>query len=152
VFGQGGITPDYKVAFTNKLFTFSIQRTGTFFTYARKFVTKKTDISKLYVFPDELGDKNVALKGKKVLDENFVVDTLVLEDFKAYLKELDFSYKPEDFEDALEEIKREIKREIFSSLWGVERGWKVLMENDPVVKKAIEVLPESEALLKKTLR
>ncbi len=92
------------------------------------------------------------LKGKKVLDENFVVDTSVLEDFKAYLKELDFSYKPEDFEDALEEIKREIKREIFSSLWGVERGWKVLMENDPVVKKAIEVLPESEALLKKTLR
>ena len=152
VFGQGGITPDYKVAFTNKLFTFSVQRTGTFFAYARKFVTKKTDLSKLYVFPDELGEKNVDLKDKKIFDENFVVDTLVLEDFKAHLKELDFSYKPEDFEDAIEEIKREIKREIFSSLWGVERGWKVLMENDPVVKKALEVLPESEALLKKSFK
>ncbi len=90
------------------------------------------------------------LKDKKILDENFVVDTLVLKDFKAHLKDSDFSYDPEDFEDALAEIKREIKEEIFSSLWGVERGWKVAMENDPVVQKAIEVLPESEALLKKS--
>jgi len=150
VFGQGGITPDYKVAFTNKFFTFSVQRTGAFFTYARKFVTKKTDLSKLYVFPDEQGEKNEDLKDKKILDENFVVDTPVLEDFKAHLKDLNFSYEPEDFEDALEEIKREIKKEIFSSLWGVERGWKVSMENDPVVQKAVEVLPESEALLKKS--
>jgi len=152
VLGQGGITPDYKVAFRNKIFTFSVQRTGAFFTYARKFATKKTDQSRLYVLPDEQGEKNVDLKDKKILDENFVVDTLILEDFKAHLKDLDFSYKPEDFEDALAEIKREIKREIFSSLWGVERGWKVLMENDPVVQKAIEVLPESEALLKKSLQ
>ena len=65
---------------------------------------------------------------------------------------MNFSFKPEDFEDAVDEIKREIKREIFSSLWGVERGWKVLMENDPVVKKAVEVLPESEALLKKSFK
>lgn len=150
VFGQGGITPDYKVAFTNKLFTFSVQRTGTFFTYARKFVTKKTDLSKMYVLPDELADKNVDLKDKTILDENFVVDMFVLEDFKAHLNDLDFSYKPEDFEVALDEIKREIKKEIFSSIWGVERGWKVSMEYDPVVQKAIEVLPESEALLKKS--
>lgn len=152
VLGQGGITPDYKVIFRNKLFTFSVQRTGAFFTYARKFVTKKTDLSKFFVLPDEQGKKNVDSKDKKILDENFVVDTLVLEDFKAHLKDLDFSYEPEDFDDALTEIKREIKREIFSSLWGVERGWKVLMENDPVVQKAIEVLPESEALLKKSLK
>ena len=60
--------------------------------------------------------------------------------------------KPEDFEDALDEIKREIKKEIFSSIWGVERGWKVSMKHDPVVLKAVEVLPESEALLKKSLQ
>jgi len=150
VFGQGGITPDYKVVFTNKFFTFSVQRTGTFFTFARKFVTNQTDQSKLYVFPVESGDENLDLKGKKIVDENFVVDSLILEDFKAYLNELDFDFTPEDFEDALDEIKREIKREIFSALWGVERGWKVLMENDPVVKKAVEVLPESAELLKKS--
>ncbi|MFC2161330.1 S41 family peptidase [Acidobacteriota bacterium] len=152
VFGQGGITPDYKVTFTNKPFTFLVQRTGTFFSYARKFVTKNTDLSKLYVFPDEQGDENLDLKGKKIVDDNFVVDTPVLEDFKAYLKELDFDYTADNFEEALEEIKREIKREIFSALWGVERGWKVLMENDPVVNKAVEVLPESEALLKKSFK
>ncbi len=150
VLGQGGITPDYKVAVTNKLFLFSMKRTGAFFTYVRKFVTKKTDLSKLYVFPDEQGEKNVDLKNKKILDENFVVDTLVLKDFKAHLKDSEFSYEPEDFEDVLAEIKREIKEEIFSSLWGVERGWKVAMENDPVVLKAVAVLPESEALLKKS--
>ena len=148
--GQGGITPDYEVFFRNKIFTSSVQRTGAFFTYARKFVSKITDLSKLYILPDEQEEKNADFSGKKILDENFVVDTPVLEDFKAHLKDLDFSYEPEDFDDALSEIKREIKREIFSSLWGVERGWKVLMENDPVVKKAIEVLPESEALLKKS--
>jgi carboxyl-terminal processing protease len=152
VFGQGGITPDYKVSYRNKDFTFFIQRSGAFFTYARKFVTKKTELSKLFILPDELDKKRRGAEGKKVLDEGFVVDQPVLEDFKSHLDDLGFSYKPEDFEDALDEIKREIKKEIFSSVWGVERGWKVNMEHDPVVLKAVEVLPESEALLKKSLQ
>ena len=152
VLGQGGITPDYKVFFRNKDFTFFIQRSGAFFTYARKFVTKKTELSQLYILPDELEKNKRVPEGKKVLDEGFVVDKPVLDDFKEHLKELDFSFKPEDFEDALSDIKREIKKEIFSSVWGVERGWKVLIENDPVVLKAVEVLPESEALLKKSLQ
>ena len=148
VLDQGGITPDYKVFDQNKLFTSSLLRIGAFFSYAKKFCTKNTDLSKKYILPDEKERANT--KDKIRLDENFEVDAGVFEDFKTHLKDLDFTYEAEDFDGARDEIEREIKAEIFAYLWGRERGWKVLMEFDPVIQKAIEVLPESEALLKKS--
>ncbi|MGD2294516.1 MAG: S41 family peptidase [Candidatus Aminicenantes bacterium] len=152
VLGQGGITPDYEVSSKIKLFTWRLRSTGAFFTYARKFVTKKTELSKQYILPEEKEKKTSDLKRIRISKENFVVDSTFVQDFKNHLQDLKFTYDSENFEDASDEIKREIKKEIFSSLWGQEQGWKVLMEHDPVVKKAIEILPESEALLKKSLQ
>jgi carboxyl-terminal processing protease len=48
---------------------------------------------------------------------------------------------------AEDEIKRELKREIFSFLWGIEAGRKVYAKSDPVVLKAIEVLPQAAELI-----
>jgi len=43
--------------------------------------------------------------------------TEFIEDFKAYLNSIGFSYDDEDFKEAESEIKREIKRELVSSIW-----------------------------------
>jgi carboxyl-terminal processing protease len=147
VLGQGGITPDYEVSFRNKLFTFRLQTVGAFFSYARKFTSGQTDLAKGYVFPDDL-DSN--LSDRKILDDNFVADSAILEEFKTHLRDLNFTFEADEFEGALDEIQREIKRAIFSAIWGQERDWHVLMLHDPVVKKAVEIFPESEALLKKS--
>jgi carboxyl-terminal processing protease len=150
VLGQGGITPDYEMSFRNKIFTFKLQSVGAFFSYARKFTDRQTEPAKGYVFP-ETPYRTSDFAGKKVLDASFVADRAILDDFKAHLRDIDFSFEADEFEGARDEIQREIKRAIFSNLWGQEEGWHVLMQHDPVVKKAVEVLPEAEALLKKSL-
>ncbi len=72
-----------------------------------------------------------------------------MEDFKDYLRVSKIDYDSDQFEEAKEEIKRELEREIFSSLWGIEEGVKVYRNSDPVVLKAIEVLPEASTLIEK---
>jgi carboxyl-terminal processing protease len=76
------------------------------------------------------------------------VDSAIVEDFMANLKENDFPFTEEEYAEAEDQLAREIEKEIFSFLWGVEGGWWVYRNNDPVVQRAIELLPEAEALLK----
>jgi len=145
VFGQGGITPDYLVSFSPKNITASLFARGAFFTYATRFANKKTPLSKKFKFPDE---KTVPGEEKLApLQPNFYPDSRFLEDFKAYLEEKKIEFDSPQFEEAQEEIKRELAREIVSVIWGMEEGTRVYRKKDPVVLKAVEVLPEAEGLV-----
>ncbi len=147
VLGQGGITPDYKVEFALKRLTYEALRRGKVFAYAKKFIEKKTSVAERYTLPD---------KQKGTLEEptyhmigrDFVVGREIVEDFKASLKDHDFPFTEEDYEEAKEQLAREIEKEIYSFLWGVEGGWWVYRNSDPVVQRAIELFPEAESLLK----
>lgn len=148
VLGQGGITPDYKVTFQFNRLIYDFLIKGNFFTYAKKFVEKKRPISKNYLFPDDKNSPGTS-SAKKVLDQDFTVDSAIVDDFKETLKEDNFEFEEEKFAEAREEIKRELEREIHSALWGIEMGIRAHRKTDPVVLKAIEVFPEAEALVKK---
>jgi len=147
VLGQGGITPDYKVEFSFKRLTYEALRKGEVFAYAKKIIENKTPISERYVLPDkqqgEFEEPTYHMIGR-----DFSVNLEILEDFKADLKEHDFPFTEEDFAEAKDQLAREIEKEIFSFLWGVEGGWWVYRNNDPVVQRAIELMPEAESLLK----
>lgn len=147
VLGQGGISPDYEVKFSFKNLTSSLLLKGAFFTYARKFVAKKTPLSKEFIFHEEKEASIQKDERRKIIGEDFIIDDRVIEDFKAYLGENNIEYESKQFEEAKEEIKRLLAREIFSSIWGLEEGIKVYSQSDPVVLKAIEILPEAEKLL-----
>jgi len=147
VLGQGGISPDYKVEYSFQRLTASLLLKGALFSYGRKFIKQKTPLSQEFVFSEKPNFSSQFNQGKKVIDHNFVVDEQVLEDFKAYLKSNKIKYDSEEFGLAKEEIKRELKREIFSSLWGIEEGIKAYRKSDPVVLKAVEVLPEAGKLI-----
>jgi len=122
---------------------------GEFFSYGRKFAKKATPLAKSYIFPQEQGLK-IKNSGKKtVLGKDFVVNAEILEDFKYHLREKKFEFDPDKFENAKKEIKRELEREIFSSLWGIEEGVKAYQKTDPVVLKAFEVFPEARILVEK---
>jgi len=152
VLGQGGISPDYQVKFSYKRLTSRLLLKGAFFTYARKFVTKRTPLSKEFIFPDEkvlLVQKD---EKRKIIGDDFVIDYRVIEDFKDYLEENKIKYESAQFEEAKEDIKRLLAREIYSSLWGLEKGIKVYSQSDPVVQKAIDVLPEAEKLTREDSR
>jgi carboxyl-terminal processing protease len=150
VLGQGGISPDYEVKFTIKNVTFRLRLKGVFFSYARKFANKETPLSKKFTFPNKKGRKN---SGNRMLNkQDFVVDFQVIHDFKDYLRTIKIDYDSKQFDEAAGEIKRELEREIFSSIWGIEEGTKVFRRSDPVVRKAIEVLPEASALIEKIIK
>lgn len=143
VLGQGGISPDFEIKVSLSQFTASLMFKGAFFSYAKKFAEHKTPFSQKFVF---MGKDKVSpdiQEDKIVIQEDFIIDSDVVGDFKNYLKKSKINYDPEKFAPAEKEIERELKREIYSFLWGIEAGRKVYVQTDPVVRKAIEVLPQA---------
>jgi carboxyl-terminal processing protease len=147
VMGQGGISPDYNVQFRYQDITWGLLLKGAYFEYGRRFADKKTALSQKYVFPDEMRGRAKDRGHKLVIDRTFTIDSSVLQDFRAFLKERGIKFDHDELDKAKEEISRELQREIFSSIWGLEEGMKVFRERDPVVLKAIEVFPEAKALM-----
>jgi len=149
VLGQGGIAPDYEVKFSYKNLTYNMLARGLFFSYARNFADKKTPLSKTYIFPDssERPLEDVS-GGRKVLSADLKIDSEILDDYKLFLREKEFEFEAEGFNQALDQIKRELQRELVSAAYSIEVGTKIYRMNDPVIKKAFEVFPEAEALAK----
>jgi carboxyl-terminal processing protease len=147
VLGQEGISPDYKVEASFHPITVDLLFRGAFFSYGRKFAAKSTPLSKEYIFPHEMQTAAGGSTRGKVIGKDFSVDARVLEDFKDYLRQIKKSFDPAQFEEASEEIKRELEKEIISSIFGVEEGNKRYQQSDAVVRKAIEVMPEASALI-----
>jgi carboxyl-terminal processing protease len=134
VLGQGGINPDFEVGFSFKRLTYNLLLRGSFFAYARKFYEGKTPLSQKVV---ENGS----------LPEGFQIGPAVLEDFELFIKDVEVEYEPEDFEEARDQLVRELEKEITASFSGLQEGERAYRLSDPLVQKAIEVLPEAEKLL-----
>jgi len=147
VLGQGGITPDYAVNSLLKAFTGRLRISGTFFSYARKFVQHQTDLGRKFVLPQDPKDAGAAPAGKIQVGTTFVVNADVIADFRTYLGTRNVEYDEKTFAEAEPEIRRELEREIAGAIWGVEAGVRAARKNDPVVMKAIEVMPEAARLL-----
>jgi hypothetical protein len=70
----------------------------------------------------------------------------VLALFRRELDKEKISYTEADIDQNLDWIKREIKKEVFISMFGLPVGYQVDVEEDPQVVKAIEYIPEARAL------
>lgn len=147
VLGQGGISPDFEIKVSLSRPTATLMIKGTFFSYAKKFAEHKTLLSKKLIFSGKDKTPPESPKGKRVVRRDFTVDSEVIEDFKDYLKRSKITFNSDSFAQAKEEIRRELKREIFSFLWGLETGRKAYIKTDPVVLKAIEVMPQAAKLI-----
>jgi len=141
VLGQGGIAPDFEVSSTLSTLTLELMNRGAFFDYARKFTAHETPVSKGLVFSGQPGEAGVS--GKVPNGRQFTVGVPVVEDFKAYLRGAKIAFEEEKFKEVEPEIKRELEREIVSSLWGLEEGVRAYRKSDAVVLKALEVMPEA---------
>jgi carboxyl-terminal processing protease len=131
VTGGGGITPDVPVQ-PVKLNAFQemILRRDVFFAYqggvgsfTTYFLGTKPDITK-----------------------DFVAGDNVIKLFHAYLDKQKISYTEDDIAQNLSWIKREIRKEAFISMFGLTEGYKVDLEDDAQLQKAVESLPQARAL------
>ncbi len=144
VLGQGGITPDVKVSDTLKPLTGRLILNGTFFSYARKYAAAGTPK------PGQDAASASASSGPAVArpagTDDLGVDDAMLDDFQAFLKSRKIEYAAKDFDDAREEIRHELVREVNAAAWGLEDGLRAYRRLDPVVLKGLEMMPEAERM------
>src|SRR5216110_3297136 len=131
VTGGGGITPDIVVEapkltkFQQELFRYDV------------------------LFPGEYGAGGFSryfLGTKPAITKDFQVDDNVVRTFREYLSKHTVHYTEPEMAENQEWIKRKIKQEVFMSVFNMQEGFKVLLEGDPQVQKAVEAVPQARAL------
>ncbi len=131
VTGGGGITPDIVVdmpkytKFQEELF--------------------RNDV----FFPQEQGVGGFTryfLGTRPTITHSFEVDDTVMKDFRDYLTKHNIHYTEPELAENQDWVKRKIKQEVFMSNYGTQEGFKVLLEADPQVQKAMDAIPQARAL------
>jgi len=131
VTGGGGITPDVPMQ-PSKLDPFQelLLRRDVFFAYQGGVG----------------GFTTYFLGSKPEVTKDFVADENVMKSFTSYLDREKVKYTDADIAQNLAWIKREIKKEAFISVFGLTEGYKVDLEDDAQLQKAVETLPQARAL------
>jgi carboxyl-terminal processing protease len=131
VTGGGGITPDIIID-------------------APKYTKFQDELFREDVFfPQEQGVGGFTryfLGAKPAITHSFEVDDKVIKEFRDYLAKHNIRYSEPEFAENQDWIKRKIKQEVFMSNFGTQEGFKVLLEADPQVQKAIDAIPQARAL------
>jgi carboxyl-terminal processing protease len=131
VFGGGGITPDDIVAAPKPDdFQQMLYRRGVFYSqqqgvgdFIRFYLGEKPDITK-----------------------DFVVNDAVVAEFRKYLDKQKIKYSDADIQANVVWLKWQIKREVFTSYFGLNDGYKVELQDDVQLEKAIDLIPQAKAL------
>lgn len=129
VYGGGGITPDHLV---------DTSRVGTF---AANLRYRHSAFFKFAVLEREAHGVRPAQP----------VDDAVLARFKDWMKEQKIPFTDAEWEASLKDFRDQIAIEMLNLAFGLEAGFRYVCDQDPQVKKALEVLPEAEALLQRKL-
>lgn len=131
VFGEGGITPDVAVP-NPKLNDFQdlLLRRGI-----------------LYPFPQGVGDfPRFYLGEKPEIKEDFSVGDDVIQQLRKYLDQQHIKYTDADISNNLPWLRWKIKREVFTTVFGLNDGYKIELQEDPQLEKAIQMIPQAKAL------
>ncbi len=131
VFGQGGITPDVAApAPKPDDFEQLLERRGIF-----------------YPLPQGVGDfARYYLGERPEITKDFAVDDAVIQQLRKYLGEQHVQFSDADIQANLPWLKWEIKREVFTTVFGLNDGYRVALENDPQLDKAVASIPQARAL------
>ncbi|MBI4455240.1 MAG: S41 family peptidase [Acidobacteria bacterium] len=148
VYGGGGIAPDVKLTVETTKFQTMLNSLDVFFSYARKLIGGEVAVAENFKLPTGLSEFSET--ERKELMSSLVISDEILADFKNYLNSKSVIFAGEDFEKNIEFVKRRLKKEVFDSFFGAREGYKVAIEGDEQVQKAIELLPQAKALLERS--
>jgi carboxyl-terminal processing protease len=148
VFGGGGITPDVIVPMRElNRFEGTLTSKDVFFQYARRLTSGQVPSASNFQLPIKKDEVSVDHeKSNKELPELEITDA-ILEDFEAYLKERNIEFTQEDIADNADFIRRRIRQEVFTSSYGLQEGFRVAIQGDTQVLKALEMMPEAKSLM-----
>jgi len=131
VYGGGGITPDQMIAQPKPNdFQDMLLRRGVFYPY-----------------PSGVGDFARSYLGTRpAITKEFSPDDSVVAQLKKFLDQQHVKYSDQDLQANDAWLKWEIKREVFTTIYGLNEGYKVALENDAQLNKGIESIPQAKAL------
>jgi carboxyl-terminal processing protease len=123
VYGGGGITPDEKIESPkNSHFQDELLYKDAFLHFAPVYLAHRT------------------------VDENFQVDAAVLAEFKKYLTSQNIPWTEADLNGVLDWVKIGIREKVLTIQFGQQKAMRVRAEWDPELQKALNYLPEAQAL------
>ncbi|HXE34898.1 MAG TPA: S41 family peptidase [Verrucomicrobiae bacterium] len=131
VTGGGGITPDIVVT-APKLnhFQENLFRADVFYPYEGGVG----------------GFTRFYMGNKPVVTREFEANDDVMKTFREFLTKHNVRYTEPDMSENLDWVKRKIRQEVLVSNFGMQEGFKVQLEADPQVQKAVEAIPQARAL------
>jgi carboxyl-terminal processing protease len=131
VFGGGGITPDQVIAMPKpNEFEDMLLRRGVF-----------------YPFPSGVGDfARFYLGTRPSITKEFSPDDSVIAQLRKFLDQQHVKYSDQDLQSNDTWLRWEIKREVFTTIFGLNEGYKVALENDAQLNKGVEMIPQAKAL------
>jgi carboxyl-terminal processing protease len=148
VLGGGGITPDIEVPVRElKRFEGILASKDVFFQYARRLTSGSVAAAKDFNEKLNQMEKSYSqglLKGNL---PDLELSDAILEDFKEFLRTDNIAFEDEDIVQNKDFIKRRIKQEIYTSSFGLQEGYKIAIQADQQVLKALEVMPEAKLLM-----
>ena len=146
VYGGDGITPDYCVEAEtpNKFVSYLIARQA-FTGFARGFETAEAQ-----------GQAEIAGTGSRsrtegkvtVIGKDFRVDDKVLKEFGTYLDTHKLRHTGEDLQQNRDEITRLLEEEVVRQVFGEGEARRRSLAWDPQVRKALELVPRADLLLR----
>jgi carboxyl-terminal processing protease len=80
------------------------------------------------------------------LEEDFEVDSVMIEEFKSFLIEKEIKFKDSEFDSAVPIIVERLKEKISEAQWGTKGKYRAILSNDPWIKRSIELLSEANTL------
>ncbi len=123
VYGGGGITPDVKIDTPqSNNFQDVLMEQFVFFNFANHYLVNHT------------------------VTKDFTVDDNVIHDFETYLTGKQIPWTTQDISGVRDWIDMSIKSELFTSVFGQQEGLKVRAAWDPMINKAITLIPQAETL------
>ena len=143
VYGGGGIMPDIfmpiDTSYSSKLYT-DLVRKGIFNRFTIEYVMEnRSDIINQYVDFERYNDE-------------FVVSDSMIEDFRKFAEKEGVTWDEEQYERSASLIKLQLKALIARNEWEMKNYYQVVLQEDKVVNKAMEILNDSNqyrAILKR---
>jgi carboxyl-terminal processing protease len=150
VYGGGGITPDVlePMRELNKFEALlASPQKDVFFQYARRLTSGQVPAARDFEMQPQKKDIAATAEKSSKSIPNLEISDAILADFKNFLRARKIDFTDEDIQNNVDFIKRRIRYEIYTSLFGLQEGFRVSVQGDVQVLKALEVMPEAKSLM-----
>jgi carboxyl-terminal processing protease len=148
VYGGGGITPDViEAARELNRFEGTLDVKDVFFPYASRLTSGQVPSASHFQIVAQKDEVAKPLEKSLKSLPNLEITEAILADFKEYLKGRNVEFTDEEIRSNVDFIKRRILKEVYTLTFGLQEGYRVDIQGDSQVLKAIDMIPEAKLLL-----